>query len=277
MSQLRLQVTLLAALGRTGLTPLLVEAVAAGQEAPERVTVSLALVREHRRQRDEAAELMATRTAALSVLSARQENLATVAAELARRRAMLDSTRVRVEAELARLEVERRAGAVALAAATDAEARLERLWGAVTRGGDSRPSNIRLQRGGLPWPVEDPQVVGGFGARRDRQYGTLTLSHGVHLDAPSGARATAVAAGKVAYAQFFKGYGNLVILDHGAEVYSLYAGLASMLVNAGQRVGGGEPVGLVGPHEAGKGNFYLEIRVDQEARDPVAWLKPLGK
>lgn len=86
-----------------------------------------------------------------------------------------------------------------------------------------------------------------------------------------------MAAGKVAYAQFFKGYGNLVIVDHGAEVYSLYGGLASMLAAAGQRVGIGDPVGLVGAREDGKGNFYLEIRVGQQARDPVGWLKPLGK
>jgi septal ring factor EnvC (AmiA/AmiB activator) len=277
MERLRLQVTLLATLGRGGLTPLLIEALASGKEAPERVTVSLAMVREHRRQRDLAAELMAARSAALSALSVRQEALSNVALELERRRASLESTRQRVEAELGRLETERRAGAVALGNATEAEARLERLWGNVTRASETRASSIRLLRGGLPWPVNDPVVVDAFGARRDRQYGTLTLSHGIHLGVAKGTTVTTVAAGKVAYSQFFKGYGNLVIVDHGAEVYSLYAGLASMLVSAGQRVGIGEPIGLVGPPEDGKGNFYLEIRVGQEAKDPVAWLKPLGK
>ncbi len=277
MDRLRLQVTLLATLGRAGLTPLLAEAVASGKEAPERVTVCLALVREHSRQRNEAAELMAARTAALSTLSQRQEKLETVAAELGRRRTELESTKRRVEAELSRLEGERRFGAVALADATEAEARLERLWGLVTGSSEARQSNIRLLRGGLPWPVANPVVVSAFGAQRDRQYGTLTLSHGIHFGVPSGATVATVAAGKVAYAQFFKGYGNLVIVDHGSDVYSLYAGLASMLVSAGKRVGIGEPVGLAGPRENGAGNFYLEVRVGQQARDPVEWLKPLGK
>lgn len=100
MERLRLQVTLLATLGRAGLTPLLLEALASGKEAPERVTVSLAMVREHTRQRNEAAELMAARTAALSALSLRQEALATVAGELDERQATLESTKRRVEVAL---------------------------------------------------------------------------------------------------------------------------------------------------------------------------------
>jgi septal ring factor EnvC (AmiA/AmiB activator) len=81
----------------------------------------------------------------------------------------------------------------------------------------------------------------------------------------------------VSFAQFFKGYGNLVIVQHSGEIYSLYAKLASMLVRPGQRVGIGDPVGIVGRDEDGGGSVYLEIRVGQQAQDPLTWLKPAGK
>jgi murein hydrolase activator len=233
VQRLRLQVTVLSMLGRSGLAPLVVEAVFSGKDVQEKVTLALALVREEKRQRDEAARLMDVRAAALSELSRQQQGLADVADELDRRRGLLEETRRRVEAELAHLESERRTGAVALADATESEARLERLWGIVASGGDTRSSDIRLLRGGLPWPVKAPTVVAPFGKRRDAQYGTFTVSHGLLLDVPPGEPVTALAAGKVAYAQFFKGYGNLVIVDHGSEVYSLYARLASMLVSGG--------------------------------------------
>lgn len=277
VARLRLQVSLLAVLGRAGLSPLVLHALGSARDVPERMTVALALVEEERRRRDEVAKLADARVRALSVLSQRREELATLRAEGAGRRSALAATRARVASELARLEQQRRAGAAALAAAQEAEARLERLWGVVTERDAGAGSNARLLRGGLPWPVDAARVVSRYGARRDQQYGTITVSHGVVLEAPRGSHARAVAAGKVAYAQFFKGYGNLVIVQHGAEVYSLYARLSSMLVRAGDRVAMGDPVGVLGPAEEGEGNFYLEIRVGKQAQDPLAWLRPAGK
>ena len=105
----------------------------------------------------------------------------------------------------------------------------------------------------------------------------MTTTHGLLLAAPAGERANAVAGGTVVYARFFKAYGNLVIVNHGQQVYSLYARLSSMLVSAGQRVGMGQPLGVVGPEEDGSGNFYFEIRVGDTAQDPLAWFQPGAK
>jgi septal ring factor EnvC (AmiA/AmiB activator) len=60
-------------------------------------------------------------------------------------------------------------------------------------------------------------------------------------------------------------------------VFSLYAQLSSILAAAGQKVVMGEEVGIAGPDPAGEGNFYLEVRVGQDAQDPLAWLKPAGR
>jgi septal ring factor EnvC (AmiA/AmiB activator) len=277
VDRLRSQLTLLAALGRAGLTPLVLRATLGGEDLPHRVTVALALVREQKSERDRLAEMAEKRASALADLSRRREDLAEATRELEARRADLEATRARVVAEFARLESERRTSAVALAGAREAEARLDRLWGAVTRDDGGAGGDIKLLRGGLPWPVSEPVLVRRFGPLRDPRYGTVTVSHGLAFEVPAGARVRAIASGKVAYAQFFRGYGNLVIVQHGSQVYSLYARLGSMLTRAGEWVAMGDPVGVAGPVGEEDGNVYLEIRVGREAQDPLKWLKPADK
>jgi septal ring factor EnvC (AmiA/AmiB activator) len=277
VERLRLQLALLAVLGRAGLAPLVLHAIGSGEDVPRRVTTALALVREEKRRRDDAAVLMARREAALAALSAYRQEAGEAAARVLGRKTELEATRRRVETRLASLEQERRSGAVELAGAQEAEQRLERLWGIVTQAEDSTGPDVRLLKGGLRWPVEPPSVVQGFGTQRDPRYGTVTVSHGLTLAGPPGAPVTAVAGGKVSYAQYFKGYGNLVIVHHGGEIYSLYAGLGSMFVHAGQRVGMGDELGNVGRGEDGNGSVYLEIRVGQAAQDPIGWLRPIEK
>ena len=270
VQRLRFQLSLLAVLGRAGLAPLVVQAIGSGNDITRRVTVALAVFREEKRRRDDAAALMGRREATLAELSARREEVATTAARLGERQKELEETKARVEIKLAAIEKERRLSASALASAQEAEERLERLWGVVTQEEVSVGSEVRLLRGGLRWPVGEMRVLLRFGPQRDPQYGTV-------LAATPGEQAVAVASGRVSFAQFFKGYGNLVIVQHSGEIYSLYAKLASMLVRPGQRVGIGDPVGIVGRDEDGGGSVYLEIRVGQQAQDPLIWLKPAGK
>lgn len=273
--RLRSQLALLTMLGRSGLAPLVLRASIGGEDLSRRVTVALVLARDQKRQRDEIAALTERRSAALAELSRRREDVAATTARLEERGRELAVTRARVLAELSRLEGERRAGASALADVREAEARLERLWGVVAGETEGRGEDLRLLRGGLPWPVEGA-VTTRFGSHRDPRYGTVTVSHGVAFAAPPGRTVRAIGAGKVAYAQYFKGYGNLVIVQHSGQTFSLYARLAGMLARAGERVAMGDPVGLTGPDE-GEGNLYLEIRIGKEAQDPLAWLKPVAK
>ena len=277
VQRLRFQLSLLAIFGRSGLAPLVVQAIGSGNDITRRVTVALAVFQEEKRRRDDAANLMSRREATLAELSARREGLSTVAATLVKRQGELEDTKARVETRLASIEQERRRGASALASAQEGQERLERLWGVVTQEDSSVGSEVRLLRGGLRWPVGETRVLRRFGPQRDPQYGTVTVSHGAVLAATPGERAVAVASGRVSFAQFFKGYGNLVIVQHSDEIYSLYAELASMLVRPGQRVGIGDPVGVVGRDVDGGGSMYLEIRVGQQAQDPLTWLKPAGK
>ena len=77
----------------------------------------------------------------------------------------------------------------------------------------------------------------------------------------------------MAYAEPFTGFGNLVIIDHGGQAYSLYGYLDSVAVTRGARVARGQAVGEVGHTPAGKPGLYFELRIDGKAVDPVQWLK----
>lgn len=274
VERLRLQISLLAVLGRSGMAPLVLQAVGTGRDLERRITVTVALVEEQKRRRDEVARYAEERSEALARLSMHQAQLEEAAAAERTRRAELAATRTRVLAELARLEGERRRGAVALADVREAEARLDRLWGQIAQENSGRNADVRLLRGGLPWPVDGGRIVGRYGKRRDAQYGTLTVSNGLSLEVTPGDEVRAVSEGVVAYAQYLKGYGNLVIVHHGADVYSLYARLATMLVQEGRRVRMAERVGMAGSRSEGEGNLYFEIRTGRRSENPLVWLKP---
>ncbi len=77
------------------------------------------------------------------------------------------------------------------------------------------------------------------------------------------------------FANWFKGYGNLLIIDHGDSYYSLYAQAASLAKHVGEAVATGEVVALAGYEGARR--FYFEIRHSGTPLDPESWLAPRGK
>src|SRR3954469_15710307 len=123
---------------------------------------------------------------------------------------------------------------------------------------------LRPFRGALDWPVD------GIVARR---FGHGAAPNGIEITAADGARATAVHDGVVAFAGPFAGYGNLVILDHGAQTFSLYGDLLDVGVQKGARVDRGQAVGAPGPISTGSDGIYFELRVDARPVDPLQWLK----
>src|SRR4051794_14681432 len=123
---------------------------------------------------------------------------------------------------------------------------------------------LRPFRGELPWPVD-----GQLKRRFDRSSG----SNGIEVAAEEGAQARAVHDGVVAFAGTFDGFGNLVILDHGSQTFSLYGDLLDISVAKDARVEHGHPVGIVGPIPSGADGLYFELRVDGQPVDPLQWLK----
>jgi septal ring factor EnvC (AmiA/AmiB activator) len=82
-----------------------------------------------------------------------------------------------------------------------------------------------------------------------------------------------VHAGKVAYADYFQGYGNLIIIDHGMTYYSLYGHCAEFLVNKGDWITAGQPIALAGDSGSLAGlSLYFEIRFKTKPLNPLQWL-----
>ena len=126
-------------------------------------------------------------------------------------------------------------------------------------------------RGALEWPVPG-RVTGRFG-----QPGAVagSVRSGIDLAATAGAAVRAVHDGVVDYAEGFTGLGTLVIVNHGANSFSLYGYLEEALVKRGDTVQAGTEVGRVGkPPLGNQSALYFELRVDGRLVDPVEWLKP---
>ena len=132
---------------------------------------------------------------------------------------------------------------------------------------------IRPWKGVLDWPARGT-LTETFGRHRHPRFDAWTQSNGISLSLPAGTPVRAIYAGKAVYAQWLAEYGNLVIVDHGDGVFTLYAWLQAVSVRAGSYVPAGTTVGLAG---TGPGRdepgVYFEVRDRQRPSDPVAWLR----
>lgn len=129
------------------------------------------------------------------------------------------------------------------------------------------------QKGALPMPVSG-ELTGTFGrSHKTGPYNLPVFRSGININAKAGTPVKAVWDGRVVYADWFKGYGKVVIIDHGAHYYSLSAQLGQVLTKTGRYVHRGELIGTVGDTAtyAGRG-LYFEIRHHGKPQDPQLWL-----
>jgi septal ring factor EnvC (AmiA/AmiB activator) len=102
--------------------------------------------------------------------------------------------------------------------------------------------------------------------------------NGVEIKAPMGAEIRAVLPGKVLYADWFKGFGNIVIIDHGDHTFTVSGYCSELLKKSGDVVSQGEVIALVGSSGSLKGPcLYFEIRRHGKPQDPVEWLSNLDR
>jgi septal ring factor EnvC (AmiA/AmiB activator) len=102
--------------------------------------------------------------------------------------------------------------------------------------------------------------------------------NGIEIRAPMGAKIQAVLPGKVLYADWFKGFGNVVIIDHGAHTFTIYGYGSELLKKEGDIVSQGETIALVGSSGSLKGPcLYFEIRCQGKPQDPMQWISQLKK
>lgn len=128
-------------------------------------------------------------------------------------------------------------------------------------------------RGRLPWPLNGPIAV-AFGNVRHPRFNTVVPHPGIDISAPEGSEVRAVFDARVAFSDWFRGYGQMVVLDHGDRYLSIYGNLGERLVGMGDMVSVGEPIARSG--EGGSVDIpgvYFEIRHDGKPQDPLPWLR----
>lgn len=144
-----------------------------------------------------------------------------------------------------------------------ARARNERLPGPAASG-----TPFSALRGRLALPVRG-ELASRFGSPRND--GGLVW-RGLFLTAPGGTPVKAVAAGRVVYADWLRGFGNLLIVDHGEDYLSLYGYNEALLKQVGDTVGGGETLATVGNSGGStQSGLYFEIRHQGKPIDPMTW------
>jgi septal ring factor EnvC (AmiA/AmiB activator) len=125
----------------------------------------------------------------------------------------------------------------------------------------------------LPPPVDAP-IARGFGRVIDSEFFTETVRKGVEYDAALGDSVRAVADGTVRFAGWFRGFGRIVILDHGDSYFTVSGHLSEMEVEVDDRVDAGATIGAVGETGSLSGpQLYFEIRREGQALDPAEWLR----
>ena len=164
-----------------------------------------------------------------------------------------------------------------------ARARAESSRAAATRPAPGRPAappdietppdaRFAQLRGKLLLPVQG-EVTARFGTARRTEAGVDAPTwKGVFIRAPHGAEVRAVAAGRVAFADWLRGFGNLLIIDHGEGFLSVYGNNETLLANPGERVDSGEVIATVGnTGGSAESGLYFELRFQGRPFDPLRW------
>ena len=129
-------------------------------------------------------------------------------------------------------------------------------------------------KGKLSWPAAG-SLSSTFGRQEHPRFRTVTFNRGIEIASPEGRDIVAVAEGSVIFADWFKGYGRLIILDHSGGYFTLYAHASEILVRPGDTVARGQVIGKVGDTGSLEGpQLYFELRHKGKPLDPLAWLQP---
>lgn len=218
----------------------------------------------------------------LARLASKQQSLENERSQLADQRSArahtldsLEASQKKQKATLAALDRQLSSHRSSLADMRDQESQLKHLLDSVQH----QLSNLPAVPAGVPFyrlkgrmhpPVPARHVLARYGQKKN---GGPLRWQGEWLAAPKGTPVHAVAPGRVVYVGYLKGYGLIVILDHGHGYYSLYGHAAASYVDVGDAVSTGQPIATAG-HSGGhdENGVYFEIRHRQQPVNPNGWL-----
>lgn len=206
-------------------------------------------------------------------LARRTQDALSLQAELRKARRALESDRQRKTTLLTQIVEKKELSAAYLGELEEAESKLRLLLEGLGPREVSVP--IAVLKGTLPWPVPG-RIRIPFGLRKHKHFDTYTIHNGLEIEAPAESPVAAVHEGTVVFADRFRGYGLMVVIDHGGKHHSLYAHLSEVSVAAGEKVAAGQPIGGVGGMGLEGPGLYFEMRLQGKPEDPAEWLKREG-
>jgi len=138
--------------------------------------------------------------------------------------------------------------------------------------GPAPRKRFSLLKGLLKLPVKG-KIISSFGAFTDEEYHVKRYRSGIDIQADRGEPVRAVSGGVVKYANWFKGYGNMIIIDHGEHYYTVYAHTEELFKSENDPVEPEEVVATVGDTGSQSGSkLYFEIRHHGKPVDPLSWI-----
>lgn len=148
-----------------------------------------------------------------------------------------------------------------------------RLPGTPVETGNINVKPFVTLKGLLKMPVRG-KIISFFGSYTDPKYNVKNFRSGIDIQTDRGEPVRAVYGGKVLYADWFKGYGNMIIIDHGDHYYTVYANMEEIFKTTGSVVEAGEVIATAGDSGSFIGpKLYFEIRHHGEPLDPLKWIK----
>lgn len=140
------------------------------------------------------------------------------------------------------------------------------------RNGQKKKSGL-VHRGKFDWPVTNHRITSSFGTRIHPRFKTKRQHTGIDIASPHGAPIITAGPGEVIFAGWMRGYGQVVIIDHGSGYATVYAHMSKISVDDGDRVKKGAVIGKVGQTGIATGpHLHFEVRVNGTARNPLNYL-----
>ena len=186
----------------------------------------------------------------------------------------IDALRMDKETLLARIKTQKGLYELALKEMHKAESDLGKTLAGIKKKQEIKRIGFLLNKGKLPPPVKGT-LVHGFGEIPGKGLRKGEKTKGITIKTTANATVRAVYKGKIVFAGYKRGFGNMIIIDHGVKHYSVSSRLDTILVKKGNNVAQGKKIGTTGGmatlFERG---LYFQVRHESKPLDPLKWLKP---
>ena len=150
---------------------------------------------------------------------------------------------------------------------------IESLSMQLKQDNQDKKSSFPAFKGLLKMPVRG-NIIRFFGTYKNDKFNVTNFSSGIDIRAKRGEPVAAVSDGKIIYSSWFKGYGNMIIIDHGSSYYTLYAHLEEVFRAKGAEIETGEVIATVGDTGSLTGpNLHFEVRHHGKPVNPLEWIE----